>query len=47
MQGYKIGRGDPMYRKVIGRVYHHVVKLLFRLPRAATPTATSACSAGS
>ncbi|MCU1360199.1 MAG: hypothetical protein JWN99_1488 [Ilumatobacteraceae bacterium] len=32
VQGYKIGRGDPLYRKVIGRVYHHVVKLLFRLP---------------
>lgn len=31
VQGYKIGRGDPMYRKVIGRVYHHVVKRLFRL----------------
>jgi glycosyltransferase involved in cell wall biosynthesis len=32
VQGYKIGRGDPMYRKVIGRFYHRVVKLLFRLP---------------
>ena len=31
VQGYKIGRGDPWYRKVIGRVYHHVVKVLFRL----------------
>ena len=31
VQGYKIGRGDPWYRKVIGRVYHHVVKLLFNL----------------
>jgi glycosyltransferase involved in cell wall biosynthesis len=31
VQGYKIGRGDPWYRKVIGRVYHHTVKLLFRL----------------
>jgi glycosyltransferase involved in cell wall biosynthesis len=31
VQGYKIGRGDPMYRKVIGRVYHHVVSRLFRL----------------
>jgi glycosyltransferase involved in cell wall biosynthesis len=30
-QGYKIGRGDPWHRKVIGRVYHHVVKVLFRL----------------
>ncbi len=32
VQGYKIGRGDSWYRKVIGRIYHHVVKLLFRLP---------------
>jgi len=32
IQGYKIGRGDPCYRKVIGRVYHHVVKLAFGLP---------------
>ena len=32
VQGYKIGRGDPLYRKVIGRVYHRVVKVLFRLP---------------
>jgi glycosyltransferase involved in cell wall biosynthesis len=31
VQGYKIGRGDPLYRKVIGRVYHHVVSRLFRL----------------
>jgi glycosyltransferase involved in cell wall biosynthesis len=32
VQGYKIGRGDSWYRKVIGRTYHHVVKFLFRLP---------------
>jgi glycosyltransferase involved in cell wall biosynthesis len=31
VQGYKLGRGDPLHRKVIGRVYHHVVKLLFSL----------------
>ena len=31
VQGYKIGRGDSWYRKVIGRLYHHVVKLLFGL----------------
>ena len=30
-QGWKIGRGDPWYRKVIGRVYHHTVKQLFNL----------------
>jgi glycosyltransferase involved in cell wall biosynthesis len=32
VQGYKLGRGDPLYRKVIGRCYHRVVKLLFSLP---------------
>jgi glycosyltransferase involved in cell wall biosynthesis len=32
VQGYKIGRGDPWYRTVIGRVYHHTVKALFSLP---------------
>ena len=32
VQGYKLGRGDTMLRKVIGRCYHHTVKLLFRLP---------------
>jgi glycosyltransferase involved in cell wall biosynthesis len=31
VQGWKIGRGDPWYRKVIGRTYHHVVRQLFRL----------------
>jgi glycosyltransferase involved in cell wall biosynthesis len=31
VQGYKVGRGDPWYRKVIGRLYHHVVKLMFGL----------------
>jgi glycosyltransferase involved in cell wall biosynthesis len=31
VQGYKIGRGDSWHRKAIGRIYHHVVKLLFRL----------------
>jgi glycosyltransferase involved in cell wall biosynthesis len=31
VQGYKIGRGDPWYRKLIGRTYHHVVKQMFRL----------------
>ena len=32
VQGYKSGRGDTLARKIIGRVYHHAVKLLFRLP---------------
>jgi len=31
VQGYKVGRGDAWYRKVIGRGYHHTVKLLFGL----------------
>lgn len=32
VQGYKIGRGDAWYRRLIGRCYHHTVRLLFRLP---------------
>jgi glycosyltransferase involved in cell wall biosynthesis len=31
VQGYKLGRGDAWYRRVIGRAYHHVVRLLFGL----------------
>jgi glycosyltransferase involved in cell wall biosynthesis len=31
VQGYKISRGDSWYRKVIGRIYHHVVKAAFGL----------------
>ena len=31
VNGYKISRADPLHRIVIGRVYHHLVKLLFRL----------------
>lgn len=31
VQGYKIARGDPWHRIVIGRIYHHVVKILFGL----------------
>ena len=31
VQGWKIGRGDSWYRKVIGRTYHHTVKRLFSL----------------
>ena len=29
--GYKISRSDPMHRIIIGRVYHHFVKMLFGL----------------
>jgi glycosyltransferase involved in cell wall biosynthesis len=29
--GYKISRSDPWHRILIGRIYHHTVKLLFRL----------------
>jgi len=29
--GYKISRSDPWHRIVIGRVYHHTVRFLFRL----------------
>lgn len=29
VQGYKIHRGDPLHRVIIGRIYHHTVKLLF------------------
>jgi glycosyltransferase involved in cell wall biosynthesis len=31
VNGYKISRSDPMHRVVIGRLYHHTVKLLFGL----------------
>ena len=31
VNGYKISRSDPLHRVVIGRVYHHTVKLLFGL----------------
>jgi glycosyltransferase involved in cell wall biosynthesis len=31
VQGYKISRGDFWYRRLIGRAYHHTVRLLFRL----------------
>jgi glycosyltransferase involved in cell wall biosynthesis len=29
--GYKISRADPLHRIIIGRIYHHAVKFLFRL----------------
>jgi hypothetical protein len=31
VNGWKISRADPLHRIIIGRVYHHVVKLLFGL----------------
>ena len=31
VNGYKISRSDPFHRVVIGRIYHHTVKLLFGL----------------
>jgi glycosyltransferase involved in cell wall biosynthesis len=31
VQGWKMGRGDPMHRKIVGRVYHHFVKWWFGL----------------
>jgi glycosyltransferase involved in cell wall biosynthesis len=29
VNGYKISRNDPLIRKIIGRFYHHLVKLAF------------------
>ena len=29
VNGYKISRSDPMHRIIIGRIYHHLVKILF------------------
>jgi len=29
VNGYKIARNDPLERKIIGRLYHHIVKLAF------------------
>jgi glycosyltransferase involved in cell wall biosynthesis len=31
VNGYKIERHDPLHRIVIGRIYHHIVKTMFRL----------------
>jgi glycosyltransferase involved in cell wall biosynthesis len=31
VNGYKISRSDPLHRVLIGRIYHHTVKLLFGL----------------
>jgi glycosyltransferase involved in cell wall biosynthesis len=32
VQGYKISRSDPLFRKVIGTTYHWIVKIAFGLP---------------
>jgi glycosyltransferase involved in cell wall biosynthesis len=32
VNGYKIRRSDPWYRAVVGRLYHHFVRILFRVP---------------
>ena len=32
VQGYKIARHDPLFRIIIGRVYHLIVKIAFGLP---------------
>jgi glycosyltransferase involved in cell wall biosynthesis len=31
VNGWKISRSDPLHRIIIGRVYHHMVKMLFGL----------------
>jgi glycosyltransferase involved in cell wall biosynthesis len=32
VNGYKISRNDPLHRVVVGRLYHHTMRLLFGLP---------------
>jgi glycosyltransferase involved in cell wall biosynthesis len=32
VNGYKISRNDPWHRVVVGRVYHHTMRLLFGFP---------------
>lgn len=32
VQGYKIARSDPLFRIIIGRTYHWIVKIAFGLP---------------
>ena len=31
VNGYKIARSDPLHRIIIGRIYHHIVRLAFQL----------------
>ena len=30
VNGYKISRSDPVYRKIIGRIYHNLTRLMFK-----------------
>ncbi len=32
VNGYKISRNDPWHRVVVGRIYHHLMRLLFGYP---------------
>ncbi len=32
VNGYKISRNDPFHRVIIGRVYHHIMRLMFGFP---------------
>jgi glycosyltransferase involved in cell wall biosynthesis len=32
VNGYKIRRSDPIYRALVGRLYHHFTRTLFRIP---------------
>ena len=32
VNGYKISRSDPLHRVIIGRLYHHFVRIVFGLP---------------
>ena len=31
VNGYKISRSDPLHRVIIGRIYHHIVSVMFGL----------------
>ena len=32
VNGYKISRSDPLHRKIIGKIYHWIVKIAFGIP---------------
>ena len=40
VNGYKISRADPLHRIIIGRIYHHTVRLLFGSTTASTRSPT-------